>query len=358
MADYSKALEIDSGVLIDGTLVSTPIGGVVANATALDGYIPMDGRHVALSEYPLLSEIPDVTAGDQIDLYPVTNTQLNAVIGNGSVYVACGNTGKIFTSIDRINWTQQTSGTTQNLNSLSYSSLGLFVVGNGEVIKRSSNGVTWNNVTVVGGTGRDLRGIYATNNAVIAVGARGETLYSTNGTEFTTYLTGNYLEHKDIVFDGTNWVIVGNYILTSNNGTTWITRQSANLNHVSFYGNLLVAVGDTGIIQTSTDHGLTWTTRASGVTTNIYSVAYIDDYWIAITTNALLRSIDAITWIVLPKTYSWLGKISVCADEDEVLFPTSTGSIGVIHAASTGYKYIPKLDHPCPWLAKYYIRGK
>lgn len=83
-------------------------------------------------------------------------------------------------------------------------------------------------------------------------------------------------------------------------GTLWTVGAplgTANVNAVAFGINAgFVAVGPAGAIYNSTD-GKTWTAQSSGVTNDLYGVAYVNGVYVAVGANGItLRSIDAKTW--------------------------------------------------------------
>ena len=66
-------------------------------------------------------------------------------------------------------------------------------------------------------------------------------------------------------------------ILTSSDGTTWISRTSGTTNTlygVTYGNSTFVAVGDGGTILTSSDNGTTWTSRISGTSDTLRGVTY------------------------------------------------------------------------------------
>jgi photosystem II stability/assembly factor-like uncharacterized protein len=357
MADYSKALEIEQGLLVDGILASIPVGGIVLSGVANSGYIPMDGSYISLIDYPSLSELSDIIPGDFIDVYNVTTTPLNAVSSSNDIYVVVGNTGTIFTSADTKTWMQRTSGTTQNLYGVAYNQWGFFACGATGLILKSTDGITWSAITKV--SNAELSGAYANSQAVLLVGKSGEIAVSINGTSFTSYKQGNTQYHH-ATYDGTNWIISGHAILTSPNLTTWTTRLTVNAYGICFANNLIVIVGDAGLIYTSANHGLNWTQRTSGVTVNLYGIAFIDGYFIASgDSGIILRSANGIDWVNIQYgTSNWQLHSHADDEEDEVIITRQDGSVGILHAPVTNYKYLPNMVSPIPSVASYYMRGK
>lgn len=112
------------------------------------------------------------------------------------------------------------------------------------------------------------------------------------------------------------WVAVGNLgmVITSTDTITW-TTQTANVGNARLntvvYGNGLWVLGggeagtNTGLIRTSTD-AVTWITRTSNFPANqsVVSIAYGIDGWVAGGYSGQLRtSTDAITWVTRTSTF-------------------------------------------------------
>jgi hypothetical protein len=159
----------------------------------------------------------------------------------------------------------------------------------------------------------------ATNGSTIYVaGGSNGVLYSStdSGVTWTSRTSGFGSSVIGAIAYGNGiFVAVGNsgLITTSTDGVTWTARTAGvaanNLYYVAYINNLFVAVGGganggTGGITTSTD-GITWTKRTTPTTssTNIYSVTYGGGYYVAVgnaNTRAGYYSTDAVTWTVLP----------------------------------------------------------
>ena len=104
-------------------------------------------------------------------------------------------------------------------------------------------------------------------------------------------------------------------ISTSSNGVEWEWKESygaANL--LSINGIVsnqesgmapgttrLIAVGDKGIINTSTD-GINWTEESSPVTSNLKGVAYCSGNYVAVGDGQTVTSQDGLNWKIMPFT--------------------------------------------------------
>jgi photosystem II stability/assembly factor-like uncharacterized protein len=114
----------------------------------------------------------------------------------------------------------------------------------------------------------------------------------------TTYSLNSITSGNDLL------VIVGDngVIFTSINGSNWVLQTSGvseNLNDIVYGDSKFVAVGDNGTIIVSTDNGVTWSDYSYTTTTTLNGITYNDvdiDYVIVGNNNLTLGSTDAITW--------------------------------------------------------------
>ncbi|HEY1718864.1 MAG TPA: hypothetical protein VGH42_11325 [Verrucomicrobiae bacterium] len=202
-----------------------------------------------------------------------TSVDLNAISYGTNVYVAVGEGGLILKSPDSATWSNQISPTTNELRGVVFAN-GMFVaVGGSGTIVTSPDGITW--TAQISGVTNRLNAIGSSGGAFVAVGDSGTILYSTNAVNWKNIITGVPYNLNGIVG---GFVIVGDSgaVLTSPDGLGWTVRSSGTflgLNAVahSFYGSF-IAVGQSGVIITSPD-GVTWTVHNSGVTTNFHSIA-------------------------------------------------------------------------------------
>lgn len=201
-----------------------------------------------------------------------TSTNLNGASFFGS-YKLVGDAGLVLTSSDAVTWTPQTSGTIQNLNAIAsnFVNLNVAVGANGAIIT-SSDGVTWTAAT--SGTTRSFYGVtYSAYNGGlwVAVGAAGTLYKSTDGLTWTSVTSPTSADLRGITSAAGMFVAVGSSgtILSSADGVTWTPRTAPaaiDLKAVT-YGTQFVAVGAGGNVFISAD-GATWTASATTGTTN------------------------------------------------------------------------------------------
>ncbi|MFZ4400528.1 MAG: YCF48-related protein [Bacteroidales bacterium] len=150
-------------------------------------------------------------------------------------------------------WTQQTSGTINNLTSVFATGANTaYVVGkNGTILKTSNGGQSW--VSQISGTTTHLNSIYFTDaNTGFIVGDNGMFLKTTNG--------------------GANWVIMPTGVTTRPLYTVFFT--DANTGYIA--GGYLYNSSSYSIIRKTTNGGTTWTSIASGVGGEIRSIYFTD----------------------------------------------------------------------------------
>lgn len=202
--------------------------------------------------------------------------------------LAVGESGLVASSTDMATWAVQSVGavgTTQNLNGVTYVSPNNIIVGNNGTILVSSSGTSWASKT--SGTTNNLTSVSGHGNNVYAVGGSTPTIiYSLDtGNTWINQATGlPYLVGASSVYAGDQGgVIVGN-----NGGAAYgsylswndiSTGVSANLYGVNGLGSQLVATGASATVIVSSFAGLSWTSitlpasiSASVTFANMYGV--------------------------------------------------------------------------------------
>jgi hypothetical protein len=115
------------------------------------------------------------------------------------------------------------------------------------------------------------------NGVVVAVGAKGTVITSTDGDDWTITRTGADCSLRDVVWGNGRFVAVGSYsgwefnpvlgvILTSDNGVDWIERyrtESQTVDAVVWTGSRFVAVGVADKVLLSSD-GTSWSEQPTG----------------------------------------------------------------------------------------------
>ena len=133
----------------DPVRVTNTFGGLTAGTTYYVDVIS-DTQVEIFTDAGLTTQVTLVDAVIPLDcrlfLYDANTSSLQDVIYADSIWMTVGDTGRIQTSSDGLRWTTRTSGTTQNLNGVTYASETdtFVVVGDNNVILQSvDSGVTW-----------------------------------------------------------------------------------------------------------------------------------------------------------------------------------------------------------------------
>src|SRR5579863_5320449 len=203
-----------------------------------------------------------------------------AIVTHGSVTVAVGGGGAIYTSTGNSDLVAQSSGTPEPLYAVAYGN-GLFVaVGGNSIILTSPDGITWT-IAVAASQG-DLNAIVYGGSLFVAVGSSKD-YSSADGvtwTELTTleaqvtsvldgvaYGNGKYVAVDDTFTSGTS------HILYSSDASTWIFSTmrrppSDSYHFVTYGGNTAVfsVLGDnlsgTAPADLTSPDGVTWTVQS------------------------------------------------------------------------------------------------
>lgn len=263
---------------------------------------------------------------DQIGTTAWTTTKyVNALVWNGSIWVAGGNLGACATSSDGITWTFQ-SGLATAFGSSSFTVGKGFWDGSKFILSlpyqskfaTSTDGVTW------AIQAPSISGFYATgqiaksSSRYVIGGTNGYIMTSTDGTTWTSSTAlrstgwGTTAEVSKIIWDGTKFVAVGDRgrNATSTDGLTW-TYQSQlsttswgtsdfNAPQMAWNGSVFV-IASASRNAYSTD-GITWTANAAIAATSFgsayptASVATADNFVVVGANAKVATSPDGVTW--------------------------------------------------------------
>jgi len=301
----------------------------------------------------------------QVMNHSVTSQNLNKVVVNSNgVFVAVGDNGTIITSSNGSNWQTanlQTAATTANFNSIAVNGNVFVAVGNSsssvKTVYTSNDGITWNPGMAGSPTPSAITNSLSSvavnaQGYFVAVGAAGPIYYSSTGTSWTATSTpasgylnaitantqGNFIAVGDnglvVAINSNNWSVntstiselagvslntvnvsaTGTYLITSgstamysNDGNNWnaINNNMPSSELLDMTANpqgILVAVGENGLILTSSNKGSTWTNETnSSYTQNLTAVANGNNQFVAVgKAGTVLQSTGGNNWTEAP----------------------------------------------------------
>ncbi|HEX2612018.1 MAG TPA: hypothetical protein VHO02_00300 [Fibrobacteria bacterium] len=215
-------------------------------------------------------------------------------------------------------WVERSSGTTSSLDKVIWTGTRFVAVGMNGTILTSSDGVTWSKQGF--GIWRSVETVAVSDSGrLVAMMSDGVLLLSSDGLEWTEPPTDSTVRFaSDIVWmnlssdsGGGQFVAVGydGKTATSPDGISWTVRPSGltgDLYSVAWSGSMLAAVGRKGAssaIVTSPD-GVTWTEHVFETEGSVNSVVWSGTGFLAIGDPlldgqcALFKSVDGTTWSV------------------------------------------------------------
>ncbi len=229
----------------------------------------------------------------------------------GTVYVAVGAGGAMYSSTDGIAWTALTSGVASNLNAALCSGVCL-AAGDGGAMLYSADATTWTPRNP--GSANNLYAIAKSSALFVAVGAKGTIVTSADG--ITWAAAANSATANDLyavsVYSNSLWVAVGanGTVVTSNDGSTWksvASNTALDLKGITYGTNsttaalTFVAVGASGTLVTSPD-AVTWTVQPAIGANTLAAVNYGTQFIAVGANGSIFTSTDGTSWAGQPST--------------------------------------------------------
>ena len=274
------------GTSTDGITWTARTSGTTStiNALAYDGTL----YHAAGCNFGLTST--DAITWTANATYTGTTSTINSIIFAGGIYVFAGQGGVLKTSTDGITWTNRTSGTSSNINALTFGTVYAYA-GDGGVLATSTDAITWNAQT--SGTTSSIFSLGYNGSLYLYGGAAGTLASSTDGVTWTprTSNTTNSINGLASFNGFSAYAAPGANMGSSTDGITWYSRVKANsnagYNTLTYGGPQFVAGGNSGTMETSpTDYLYDETTQfqlptdaqiliTNEATTNFFRSLYI-----------------------------------------------------------------------------------
>ncbi len=289
-------------------------------------------------------------------------------VWTGVRFVAVGDHGLVKTSPDGVTWTPRTNGLTADmyLNSVTWTGSNVVAAGvdwstGKPLILTSPEGIDWTAPSMAGFPDFHLEAIAWTGSSLVAMGDAGHTLTSPDGAAWSHYQIAGNIYVRGLCWDGSHLVAVGyggtvietmesapdepsdwailspenlapfltdiatgevsavnravvvggwSTVLTSDNEfnsfTTQTSGTSDHLNGITattLPATRFIAVGGRGAIITSPD-AVTWTTKTSGTTNDLYAVDWFKPIGLGGTTFAVAAGFDG-TILTSTNTTTW-----------------------------------------------------
>jgi len=312
---YLNGLYIAYGASSVSRLLTSPDAITYTDRTSV-GFGTIFNVIFAGGQYVLSSNQGVYTSPDAftwtVRTIPISNSSCREVAYvAGTYYVGSATSnGHYITSTDAITWTLKRDGGGQtffsiydvNGKAVGATSSGLSVLAGGT---RESAQPSHSHPCVSNSLGAIKTIAYNGTNQFVTVDQFGQTLSSSDGINWTarpfpngTSMTGS----AHIRYANGSYIILGNNstssILTSTDGITWLPRttpSTTGLNGFAFGASTYVAVGNSGVVFSSSDTG-TWTSRAAGSST-FNDVTFGNSLFVAVgNSGACYTSPDGTTW--------------------------------------------------------------
>jgi fibronectin type 3 domain-containing protein len=184
---------------------------------------------------------------------------LERVAWNGTLWVAVGGGGRIYTSPNGTAWTPRSSPTTRELAGIAWGNGTWVVVGDLQTVLTSPDGTTWTQASI--DTGGFLTSVIWTGTRFVAVGQPGVVLTSDTGASWSKTTIPGEDWITDVVWNGSLLVVVSwdGTVLTKSVFTAWAVAAETGraLRRLLWTGSKFIAVGDANAIIGSPD-AVTW----------------------------------------------------------------------------------------------------
>ena len=199
---------------------------------------------------------------------------------------------------DGINWTQYQISELPYVETLgSCYNEGFFMVG-GSAVFTSQNGQQWETILP---SKTNYKKLSAINNTIYIAGQNAVSKYTQNGIQLLKQLDEQILNN---ILATTNLIVAigeSGLIITSTDENEWTTRTSGtanNLNGICQGANGFIIVGNSGQILKSSD-GISWASQTSGTTENLKEVCYSQKLGIYVavgSAGSILTSQNGTSW--------------------------------------------------------------
>ena len=283
----------NSGAILDSTDGYTYSVRGISGAPALYSVAFGVGRYVAVGASGAIASSADLATW--VLSTGTGANQFNRVLFAAGVFVAVGVNGACYSSTDGITWTSRSAGSATFIDVVYANSQ--FVAACASQSYTSPDGMTWtpSNVGVTGA-------LVATNGTLhVMVGASGQIRTSADNGETWSFIGSPTTQNfNDLQYINSLFVAVGEtgVICSSTNGSTWTLSAtlagSPSLRSIAYGAGVYVVVNNSGQVWYSSDL-VTWT-AGSGITTNNTNIIFAAGKFVIGGNSNLHTSTDGITW--------------------------------------------------------------
>lgn len=275
---------------------------------------------------------------------------VNGVATKGPRTVASDRAGVLLTTTDWQTWSV-VHYAPRDINALAASDSEFIAVGDYNMILRSTDGISWIDVSPVLPAGAELYDVLWNGTYFLAVGVGGHTFRSTNGLVWEEGDTGYSSPLRSVTWDGSRFVVssfLSSQVFSSLDGLSWTYEVEIDPEHFTWgiaWGNQrYVIVGSFGVNLSSTDRS-TWVPHYSGPYELLRGVATSGSRLVAVgESGTTMSGATGRNWSAhsLPQTIDLYG---VVWSGTEFL---AVGEVGALWASATGDTWS---ERPIPGVA-------
>ena len=289
----------------------------------------------------------EVDCGGKCDPCP---TCRDGILNQDEIRIDCG--GPHCEECDP-EWNKMESGTSENLNDLSFSgNVGVAVGDKGTILKTSDAGETW--VKLASPVSVDLNAVQVLDeNHFYIVGNEDNVLFSRDGLSFTVSRTNEKSDWKDLHFIHPDSGVVGGHPTrlchTTDGGKTWQTKfefpaSKTGIDAISFLDNKIgYAIGGFTLYETL-DGGLFWSDRHVG--DNQTNFTDFGDLHYMATNRAFLTKKEGFYFSI--NSLEWTNKVLRCS-KGKIDFKDEIGIYAGANSSGNRGKAMMSTDSGVKW---------
>lgn len=216
---------------------------------------------------------------------------------NGRLF-SLGGSNAILSSVDGITWTQTTKtgpSISQNLTDVEWNGACYLAVGTSSYVWRSLDGLTWTAEHTVANDATYVKWI---NGEFVTANGPRTVQTSVDGREWIK--AKDHIQGEATVWTGSRFITVGQFgrITTSEDFVTWTSRDTgvySNLWSVVWTGSFALVGGNDGVLLKSSD-GIVWTQVMQGTFSGTVTVVWTGTQYYAFHGSGTHVSPDGISW--------------------------------------------------------------